>query len=149
MIIRPAEEADLPQILSVTEQGTRESAFEGTYDHERTTDYVRTHMYWDKAATIVAIDDDEKLVGGFIAIAGHEMWAERLCGLSKFWVLQRRTNTARLLVQALIDFAEERECMSIYVSATAQLAQKEQKLFENLLTRSGFDYAGAVMKRNM
>ena len=149
MIIRPAEEADLPQILSVTEQGTRESAFAGTYDRERTTDYVRTHMYWDDAAVIVAIDDNEKLVGGFIAVTGYEMWAERLCGLSKFWVLQRRTNTARLLVQALIDFSEDRECMSIYVSATAQLAQKEQKLFENLLTRAGFDHAGAVMKRDM
>lgn len=149
MIIRPAEEADVPQILDLIEQGTRESAFEGTYDRERATDYVRTHMHWDEAAAIVAIDDNEELAGGFIAIASHEMWRERLCGLCKFWVLQRRSPVARSLVNRLIEFARERECMSIYVSATAQLARKEQKLFENLLTRAGFDYAGAVMKRNM
>jgi hypothetical protein len=64
-------------------------------------------------------------------------------------VLQRRSPVARSLVNRLIEFARDRECMSIYVSATAQLARKEQQLFENLLTRSGFNYAGAVMKRNM
>ena len=69
MIIRPAEEADVPQILDLIDQGTRESAFEGTYDRERATDYVRTHMHWDEAAAIVAIDDNEELAGGFIAIA--------------------------------------------------------------------------------
>ncbi len=149
MIIRPAEEADVPQILDLIEQAIRSQRKGLTYDRERATDYVRTHMHWDEAAAIVAIDDNEQLAGGFIAIASHEMWRERLCGLCKFWVLQRRSPVARSLVNRLVEFARDRECMSIYVSATAQLARKEQQLFENLLTRSGFDYAGAVMKRNM
>ena len=82
MIIRPAEEADVPQILDLIDQGTRESAFEGTYDRERATDYVRTHMHWDEAAAIVAIDDNEQLAGGFIAIASHEMWRVQVLGVA-------------------------------------------------------------------
>lgn len=148
MIIRPAEDEDLPQILDLIERGTRESAFEGTFDRKRAIEYVRSHMYWDDAAAIVAINDGA-LAGGYIAVASHEMWRERLCGLCKFWVLQRRSPVARRLVAHLIEFAQQRECLSIYVSAAAQLGKTQQTLFENLLTRAGFEHAGATMKRNM
>ncbi len=146
MIIRPAEDADLPQILAMTEEGTRESAF----DAERATEYYRTYMHWDAASAIVAVEGDE-ILGAYCAVVGHEMWTEPLCGLLKFWVrpTARRSMVARRLVAHLIEFAEQRECLSIYVSAAAQLGKTQQTLFENLLTRAGFEHAGATMKRNM
>lgn len=150
MILRPAEDADLPQILAMTEEGTRESAFQGTFNAERATEYFRTYMHWDAASAIVAVEGDE-ILGAYCAVVGHEMWEEPLCGLLKFWVrpTARRSMVARRLVAHLIKFAQQRECLSIYVSAAAQLGKTQQRLFENLLTRVGFEHAGATMKRNM
>jgi len=150
VILRPAEDADLPQILAMAEEGTGESAFEGTFNRERATAYLRAYMHWSEASAIVAVEGSE-ILGGYCAVSSYEMWEEPLCGLLKFWVKPsaRRSPVARALVDHVIGFAAQTECLSIYVSASAQLTKTQQRLFENLMKGAGFEYAGVIMKRNL
>tara|TARA_R110000772_G_scaffold10899_10_gene34447 strand:+ start:55 stop:513 length:459 start_codon:yes stop_codon:yes gene_type:complete len=145
--LREAGEHDLDAMVQIALHGTRESAFEGVVCPDRAREYLRAHIHWDEASAMLAEDNGE-IVGGVLLVASHEVWEQPLCYLLKFWVLPsgRGTNTARLLMSYIHSWAKENDCSAIYATATAELDAQEQKLFENLLKRSGFVNCGPTMK---
>lgn len=148
--LRTATEHDLQALVEMVEDANAESRFVGEIDIERAREYLRNFIIYDDRQIVVA-DDDGEVIGALILATSHEFWTRPLCYVIKFWVLPqgRRTNTARLLLDYIFEYAEDHNCAAVYATATAELEDREQKLFVNLLKRNGFKECGPTMKASL
>ena len=69
------------------------------------------------------------------------------CYIMKFWVgLEgRKTRAARKLLESAVAWGRSEDCTHIFVTATAGLDSREQKLFINLVKKAGFVEGGPVL----
>lgn len=150
IVLRTATEHDLQALVEMVEDANAESRFVGDVDVENARDYLRDFIIYDDRKIVVA-DDEGEVIGALILALSHEFWTQPLCYVIKFWVLPegRRTNTARLLLDYIFEYAEENNCLAVYATATAELEDREQKLFVNLLKRNGFKECGPTMKASI
>lgn len=148
--LRPATEHDLTEMVEIAINANAESRFVGEVDIEAAREYLRDFMIYDDRQIVVA-DNGGEIVGGVILALSKEIWAQPLCYVIKFWVLPagRRTNASRLLVDYIFEVANDHDCLAVYSTATAELDDREQRLFVNLLKRSGFRDCGPTMKASL
>ena len=176
MIIRPATFEDVPMMLAIAAEGSAESRFAGLFDAKRTLEYLETYLAWDDAEIIVATktvgpDNEgfdqtkeyrrytvdrrhsfvERILGGVILVRAYEMWSQPICYIVKFWIGRhgRRTSASRRLIKAVDDWAIKHDCLAIYATATGELSDREQNLFENMMTKTGYLNGGPTLKKRI
>ena len=146
--LRTATESDISGILDIVEEADNESFFKGDYDRWTASYYLQNFIDDDHSVIMLATKDGE-IMGAVIMAASWEFWKKPIAYVVKFWikVAGRRTRAARLLVGYIEQFAREHECTDVYATATAELDEKEQRLFENLFYKNGFSNVGATMRK--
>tara|TARA_Y100001973_G_scaffold106280_1_gene183134 strand:+ start:7749 stop:8249 length:501 start_codon:yes stop_codon:yes gene_type:complete len=162
VIIRPATFDDVPMMLAIAAEGSAESRFAGSFDPQRTLEYLETYLAWDDAEIIVATEDPldipfsrqtiaGKMLGGVILVSAYEMWRQPICYIVKFWIGRhgRRTSASRRLIKAVDDWAIKHDCLAIYATATGELSDREQNLFENMMTKTGYLNVGPTLKKRI
>ena len=72
---------------------------------------------------------------------------ERFGYILKFYVVPeaRKSEAGRVLTRELTQWFDERQCHDSFVTSTAMIGQN--KLFENLMAKSGYRLVGGAMKR--
>jgi len=150
IILRTATEHDLQALVEMVEDANAESRFVGQVDIESAREYLREFIIYDDREIVVA-DDNGEVIGAIILAVSKEFWTQPLCYVIKFWVLPegRRTNAARLLLDYIFEYAQDHDCLAVYSTATAELEDREQRLFVNLLKRNGFRDCGPTMKASL
>ncbi len=135
-------------MLAIAAEGSAESRFAGSFDAKRTLEYLETYLAWDDAEIIVA-ENDGKMLGGVILVRAYEMWRQPICYIVKFWIGRhgRRTSASRRLIKAVDDWAIKHDCLAIYATATGELSDREQNLFENMMTKTGYLNVGPTLKK--
>ena len=147
--LRIANISDIDAILEIIEEGSIESRFAGSeYDSWTARNYLKHFLNMDDADICLA-ELDGQLLGGVMMCASWEWCKKPIAYVVKFWVRKagRRTQAARFLMKFIDDFAAEYNCSAIYATATAELSYREQKLFENLFGKNGFEDVGATLKK--
>ena len=149
--IREATEFDLMMMLDAIEGIIEETRYELTFNREHARDHLKYYVAGTPGWAALLADADGDVVGGVLMAESMEFHDLPLLYVTKFWVLPtgRRTRAARSLLESVIDYAKERNCTHVFITATAGLEKREQKLFINLLPRSGFRDTGPVMLKEM
>ena len=127
-----------------------ESQLDVELDYQAARDFLWLYMN-DTEASLLVADQDGDLVGCVMLAEAKEFFTKPFCYVCKFWVLPtgRRTTAARQLLQAVKEWASDRQCSHIFVTATADLDAREQRLFINLMKRGGFTADGPVLRLTM
>jgi len=148
--IRPADAIELDTLVEVVAHAIEESQLNVELDYQAARDFLWLYMNDNETSVLVA-DQDGDIVGAVMLAEAKEFFIKPLCYVCKFWVLPkgRRTTAARQLLQAVKEWASERQCSHIFVTATADLDAREQRLFINLMKRSGFSADGPVLRLKM
>ncbi len=146
LVIRSVEDTELDAVVDICEAGVEETNLDVSFDRETARNWLWTYMQSVEADILVA-DMDGDLVGGVMLAESAEIFKKPMCYMAKFWVLPegRRTSAARELLKASVAWAKERDCSHLYVTATADLDEREQRLFINLMKRAGFTDKGPVL----
>lgn len=146
MKLRKATFEDVPRMVAIAAEGATESAAFGTFDVPRAIEYLETFLTWDDAIIMLAVDDE--ILGGIILVKSHEIWTQPLCYIVKFWLSKagRRTRASRRLIRFAESWARRQDCIAVYATATGELSDREQKLFENMMKRSGYSDVGPTLK---
>lgn len=150
LVIRSVEDTELDAVVDICEAGVEETKLDVSFDRETARNWLWTYMQSAEADILVA-DMDGDLVGGVMVVESNEIFTQPMCYMAKFWVLPagRRSRAARDLMKATVDWAEERNCSHIYCTATADLDDREQRLFINLMKRTGFQEKGPVLSKGI
>ena len=147
--LRFAYEKDIDLLIEGFREAHGESAFKGEFDVEMARNYISNFLNMRYSKFRIAVQDDE-ILGGVMMAASYEWCRQPLAYVVKFWVFKkgRRTRAARLLMDYVDQFAKEYDCSAIYATATAELDNREQKLFENLFHRNDFVDVGATLRKD-
>ncbi len=147
--LRFAYEKDVDLLIEGFREAHGESSFKGDFDPEMARNYISNFINMRYSKFRIAVQDNE-ILGGVMMAASYEWCRQPLAYVVKFWVFKkgRRTRAARLLLDYVNQFAQEYDCSAIYATATAELDATEQKLFENLFHRNGFDDVGATLRKD-
>tara|TARA_A100000172_G_scaffold73867_1_gene55626 strand:- start:96 stop:554 length:459 start_codon:yes stop_codon:yes gene_type:complete len=150
LVIRSIEDTELDAAVDICEAGVEETTLDVSFDRDTARNWLWTYMQSPEADILVA-DIDGDLVGGVMVVESNEIFTKPMCYMAKFWVLPagRRSRAARELLKATIAWAEERDCSHLYVTATADLHEIEQRLFINLMKRAGFQEKGPVLSKGI
>tara|TARA_R100001594_G_C4021849_1_gene259349 strand:+ start:561 stop:1031 length:471 start_codon:yes stop_codon:yes gene_type:complete len=150
LVVRNIENTELDLAVDICEAGVEETRLGVEFDRENARNWIWSYM--QSAVTDVLVADvDGELVGGVMLAESHEMFTRPMCYMAKFWVLPagRRTRAARELMRSTVAWANSRDCSHIYVTATADLDEREQRLFINLMKRTGFQEKGPVLSKQL
>tara|TARA_R100001443_G_C3357336_1_gene178244 strand:- start:1183 stop:1644 length:462 start_codon:yes stop_codon:yes gene_type:complete len=149
--IREATEFDLVMMLDAIEGIIDETRYELTFNREHARDHLRYYVSGTPGWIALLAETESEVVGGVLMAESLEFHDMPLLYVTKFWVLPsgRRTRAARSLLEAVVDYAREKNCTHIFATATAGLDEREQRLFVNLLTKSGFRDTGPVMMKEI
>lgn len=144
--VRIAVEADLYPLVEIAREGTEESSYSVEFNETNTTEFFWLYIYQNEVDIAVAIIDNK--VVGFVMMATSLEFHDKPFGyISKLWVAKegRRSNAGRKLISSAIAWGKEKGCSHLFITATAELDKTEQKMFENLMKKSGFLDGGPVM----
>ena len=145
--LREATHHEIPAMSEIASQGSNESKFVGTFSLANCVDYLTTFVEWEDATVMLAVDDDIVL-GGVILVKSREVWEQPLCYLVKFWISKagRRTPASSRIMRFIDAWAERNKCLAVYATATGELSDREQRLFENMMKKSGYSDVGPTLK---
>lgn len=145
MVIRPATNQDIPELLMLAETFIKESQWKYTYNKERSTDAFISYIDDPLGAAIVA--DDDGLHGLCLVFIGYEFFDEPCCYISKFYVRKesRGIGLGRALMRSAVKWADDNGCVDTTVTAQAHIGQDQ--LFINLCRKFGFREDGTALVR--
>ena len=149
-MVHCAVASDLDRFADIIKEAINETS----YDFGFNFDNSRKHI-WEYIVTqetdVLFIEHDEQVVAIALVAESLEFHERPLCYVGKFWVSQRGRSLGlgRHLVNAVLDWAESRKCSHTFITATAGLADREQRLFVNLMKRTGFVESGVVLFKVM
>ena len=158
-VVRLAETEDTCALVDKFKGGNTESGYGLTYSEKNAFKYLYDYINHKECDVLIS---EEGLAQGYALkggeITGCVMIAESLefhdrpfCYIGKFWIFSsgRRTDASRELISHSLKWAKERDCSHLFVTATAELADKEQQLFINLMKKSGLVEHGPVLSLKM
>lgn len=145
-ILRFATAEDLDPITTMSVRMNEASNYNLPFNYAHARKYVWAYIGADEADIILA-DVDGEMMGGAMITESLEFHDQPFCYVGKFWLLpaSRHTNAARQVMLAMLNWAKEHKCSHIFITATAGLDDKQQRLFINLMKRGGLEESGPVM----
>jgi len=148
--VRLAELDDTSELVERTTEANKESNYGLGYNNDNAFKYLYNYIKYEDSDILVAEKDDEII--GFVMMGKSFEFHDKPFGyISKFWVFAsgRRTDAGRNLISNALKWAKEQDCSHLFVTATAELAEKEQQLFINLMKKSGLVERGPVLSLKM
>ena len=141
---------DASEILDCTIEANQESEYDLPFNKDNAFRYIYDYAHYVDSDILVA-EYDEEIVGVVFIGKSTEFHDKPFCYIGKFWVFLsgRRTDAGRRLMDSALDWAKEKDCSYIFVTATANLAEKEQQLFINLMKKFGLREGGPVLSLKM
>lgn len=141
---------DLPALVAAAVEANGESAFVGEFSQPAAEDYYKYFIGQGGRETVIA-EQDGAFLGAILLAASWEYWTRPMGYICKIWVTKagRRTRAARDLFAYADAWSVRNDCLALYVTSTAELNAKEQRLFENLLSRSGYSPVGQTFKKGV
>lgn len=148
--IREAMPGDLPDLVDLARAATDESSYNIEFDQFQAAAYIQS-VLWDNDFGVLLAYDGPRVVGVVQLASSLEYHTKPFCYVMKFWVLPtaRRTDAARQLAEKTLDWAQVHGCSHIFVTATAEIDPREQRLFINLMRRQGFVDGGPVLHKEL
>lgn len=145
MLVRPATHADLPDLCELARTFVGESDHPYTYDAGLSEQAFRGYLDNPLGACVVA--ESDRLCGWWSAFICCEYVVEAQCYVNKFYVAPwgRGTGAARLLMESLVQWADDNRCVDTWVTATAGIGR--DKAFIGLCERYGFETGGLALVR--
>lgn len=124
-----------------------ESVYSGlTYDHHATRNMI---LAWLRDLAFVAIADG-KVVGFVAAGLMRTFYKEPEMDIDMFYVLPdyRATGISRVLAKVIVEIADKFNVGAIYTSCLSGIDDSNDKLYQNLWKKYGFQKLGTVMLRS-
>lgn len=148
--VRLAELEDTSELVELTAEANKESNYGLAYNKDHAFKYLYDYIRNEDADILVAEKYDEII--GFVMMGRSFEFHDKPFGyIGKFWVFAsgRRTSAGRNLMSHSLEWAKEKDCSHLFVTATAELDEKEQQLFINLMKKSGLVERGPVLSLKM
>ena len=148
IIIRSAEEADIPQLCAVTKTFIEESKYGWSYSHIAAEATWREYLAHEEICVFIALDGDV-IAGGFTATYGREFTNEIIGYVMKFYVMPnyRSTRTAILLAAKLVEWFDMHSCIDSFSTSTAEINDLSERAYVKLLARQGYVEIGPTLIR--
>ena len=144
--VRLAELEDASELVERTTEANEESNYGLSYNKANAFKYLYDYIRYEDSDILVAEKDDEII--GFVMMGRSLEFHDKPFGyIGKFWVFAsgRRTSAGRNLISYALKWAKDKDCSNLFVTATAELPEKEQQLFINLMKKSGLVERGPVL----
>ena len=148
--VRLAELDDAGELTELGFEANKESHYGLAYNKENAFKYFYDYIGYENSDILVAEKDDE-IIGLVLVGKSLEFHDKPFGYIGKFWVFTsgRRTDAGRNLISHALKWAKEKDCSHLFVTATAELPEKEQQLFINLMKKSGLIERGPVLSLRM
>ena len=148
--VRLAELDDASELVERTTEANEESNYGLSYNKANGFKYLYDYIKYEDSDILVAEKDDE-IIGFAMLGKSYEFHDKPFGYIGKFWVFAsgRRTDAGRNLISHALKWAKEQDCSHVFVTATAELSEKEQQLFINLMKKSGLEERGPVLSLKM
>jgi len=148
--VRLAVVEDVCGLTYLAEEANKESNYGLAFNKENAFKYFYDYVAVDSTDILVAEKDDE-IIGLVLVGKSLEFHDKPFGYIGKFWVFTsgRRTDAGRNLISHALKWAKEKDCSHLFVTATAELPEKEQQLFINLMKKSGLIERGPVLSLRM
>ena len=142
MQIRKAEEKDIPQLKALAKTFIEESKYPYTYSEAVVEINIRTYLSTPLVDFIVA-ELDGKILGGFILVHAFDWAPEKTTYMSKFFISPecRGTEAARALAKEAVRLRQG----IMFITSTAGIDDRKDRMFENLFKREGFAECGKAL----
>lgn len=137
----------MPLLRELAAMFCAESDLGYTYD-EQATDYAfSTYLGINEGAVAIAVSDDGRAAGFWVAVVSLEYVAERVCYVNKFYVAPwaRGLGVGKMLLESLVRWADKVDCVDTWTSATAGVGEDEA--FIGLHEKYGFKRHGPTLRR--
>mgnify|MGYP003144476213 CR=1 FL=1 len=150
MIVRPAVQSDVPELVEMAETFIEESAYEIEFDVTNSAYHYMNYILSPGGDVLVA-KQDGAMVGGVMVASSTEFQKKPFGYVGKFYVIPeaRRGTASRSLIAAMLDWFTLQDVSHVFVTATAGLEERDQRAFILLMKRSGFVEEGPVMYKVM
>ena len=148
--MRLAELDDSSELTECGAEANKESDYGLKYNKENAFKYFYDSIEYENSDILVA-EKDDIIIGCVILGKSYEFHDKPFGYIGKFWVFAsgRRTDAGRNLIAHALKWAKEQDCSHLFVTATAELPEKEQQLFINLMKKSGLEECGPVLSLKM
>ena len=148
--VRLAVVEDVCGLTYLAEEANKESNYGLAFNKENAFKYFYDYVAVDSTDIIVAEKEGE-IVGLVLMGISLEFHDKPFCYIGKFWVFLsgRRTDAGRKLMGSVLAWAKEKNCSHLFVTATAELHEMEQRLFINLMKKYGLVERGPVLSLKM
>ncbi len=148
--VQRATATDLDRFSSIIKEAIDETSYDLSFSAANARQHIWNYISTDET-DVLFIEQNDEIVAGALVAESLEFHDRPLCYVGKFWVAKRGRSSGlgRLLVEGVLDWATSRSCSHVFITATAGLADREQRLFVNLMKRTGFAESGAVLSRVM
>lgn len=139
MIIRRAEEKDIPGIKKLAESFISESKYPYTYNEQVVEITIKTWLVCREADFIVAEENGE-ILGGFIIVHYPDWTPETTTYMVKFFVSPeaRGLDVGRALAKEAVRLRRG----IMFITSTGGIDDRKDRMFENLFKREGFAECG-------
>ena len=148
--IRPAVEADIPELISMGLSALQESSIPFTADTELASQVLLNGIHSDTHIHLVE-DNGEILTGYITGVVERDFTVELFAYMMKMYVRRkfRGSGTARALLAAFNEEAENLGASMFFASSTYQYNEIEEKQFVNLFHKHGYETLGSVLMRRI
>lgn len=139
----------VPDVSLLAKTFIEESNYNLTYSIENSLSYFGSVIEDENQEAIVAVNSNDKVVGGVIVAKVTEWHVESFGYLLKMYVHPdyRNTSAAAKLLKAACKWFDERNCVQCFATSTANIDR--DKAFESLMSRYGFYPAGPTLIRGL
>jgi GNAT superfamily N-acetyltransferase len=144
--IRMAQNDDLYPLVGIAMEGNQESSYGLGFNEKNATEYTWGYID-DPDRDIIVAEHDGEIVGGAMVATSLEYHDSPFCYVCKFWVslAGRMSGISRAIMSTVLVWAKDHGCSHVFLTATAGLDAREQKLFINLAKKFGFIEEGPVL----
>ena len=150
MAARIATAEDLDGLVDIAESFVAETGYAIEFDRDLARNTLWSYIYDGHADRDVLVCGDP-VVGGAMVVSASEFQAKPFCYVVKLFVapVGRGQGVAKELLTSIKNWAIERGCSHIFATATAGLADREQRAFVALMRRAGYAEVGPVLCREV
>lgn len=149
-MIRPAQASDADAFHHLAAMYIAESG-QGRQYSVRNTQAAFDYLLQDSGSLLLVLEGRQSLAGGTIVQIDRAFTTDPVAVITMFYVAPayRGTPAARLLMKAVVEWADNLSCSHVFASASAELPGDATQMFINLCRKHGFVPGGPVLSRRI
>lgn len=132
-------------------KGYREESHSKEREYDPKNSIITILSWISDNSKCLVVRREGKIVAFAAIWIGHTFYKDKELDIEMFYIHPsvRGTHIARALASAICDLAKENNCSLIYTAGLSGGSKQNEKLYQNLWKKFGFNELGTIMSRSL